>query len=534
MSKTKHERTIKKQLGQFMTPMELTRNIINEIQFIISDKVLEPSFGDGNFIIPLIDKFLPLYDDFFTINEKLDIILSENIYGVEYDMSLYHKTLQRIKEKYNYLPEKHNFFNNDYFEENFTVNFDYIIGNPPFGGSIRKEIDNMVEKKYGMRNKIKIKKETYCMFIIKSLDNLKKNGELLFISSNTFLTINTMKGLRNHLMLNGVNEINHLHFFSEETSYSMVILKHKNIEPITYIKVDDKKIHYSNINKTENLSWQINDVLSKYFSGDTLSKYIKTSSGMTVGKNEYFIKKIKNNSITENYSYEFFNDYITVEKELSKSRLNKLSDRKIEEIKLQEINREFNRNIKIAKKETHEIIQLPHSDYCFYNKATSDIIYSHPTSVIYWKDDGDAVYTFKKNGNWYLHGVGGKPFFKMEGITWRLISDRILMRYLDEGYILDSGSPIGVLKPGIDKDELFFILAWTISDLCNDILKNVINHTTNIQSKDIERLPYPYWVNNDDKTFIVSKMKQYINNIKNGKDIDKNTVMMEINKVFSY
>ena len=104
------------------------------------------------------------------------------------------------------------------------------------------------------------------------------------------------------------------------------------------------------------------------------------------------------------------------------------------------------------------------------------------------------MYTFKKTGNWYLHGVGGMKYFGREGITWALIAQRLCMRYLPAGYILDSGAPCAFLRPGVEHDELFFILGWSLTDLCNTILKEVLNHTRNIQSKDFERLPYPVWV----------------------------------------
>ena len=39
-----------------------------------------------------------------------------------------------------------------------------------------------------------------------------------------------------------------------------------------------------------------------------------------------------------------------------------------------------------------------------------------------------------------------------------------------------------------------FIMGWTLTGLCNRILKQVVNHTLNIQSKDLERLPFPAWV----------------------------------------
>ena len=69
--------------------------------------------------------------------------------------------------------------------------------------------------------------------------------------------------------------------------------------------------------------------------------------------------------------------------------------------------------------------------------------------TIYWENDGEAVYTYKKTGKWYLHGVGGKPFFKKEGLSWALISDDIKVRYLPKNYILDSWLHLlGVLNEG--------------------------------------------------------------------------------------
>ena len=126
---------------------------------------------------------------------------------------------------------------------------------------------------------------------------------------------------------------------------------------------------------------------------------------------------------------------------------------------------------------------------------------------------------FKKTGPWYLHGVGGEKFFEKEGLTWSLISDRIKVRYLPSGYILDSGAPVGVLKDGIDKNELFFIIGWLLSPLATDILKKVLNHTKNIQSKDIERLPYPFWVDAENKNKTISYVRDLIQNKKDSKSI---------------
>ena len=161
------------------------------------------------------------------------------------------------------------------------------------------------------------------------------------------------------------------------------------------------------------------------------------------------------------------------------------------------------------------------------------IVYSDPDQMIYWHNDGEAVITFKKSGNWYLRGVGGQPFFEREGLTWQLISSRLKTRYLPAGYILDSGSPCGFLRPGVAHDELFFILAWTLSPLCSRILKSVINHTMNIQSKDFERLPYPHWVQAETKTAAVCRVRDLIQQARCGRVFSCDTAeVVELGRLF--
>lgn len=516
MAEVKANRTKKKQLGQFMTPIEKCESILENYKFNKSDKILEPSFGCGNFIITIIDKFLEIYEG--TIEEKLTQILNHNLYGVEFDPEFYNECLENIKSKYGFLPESHNLVLSDYFLYNPPVEdgFDYIIGNPPFGGTIDPKYQDEMDKKYGVRNGHKIKKETYSFFMIKSIECLKSNGKLVFISSDTFLTIKTMTGLRLFLYEQGFNKIERLLNFSEETDYPMIVLTHHKSNNKDHIDLDGVEIPYENMKLTSNFSWYIQQEFVKYFKGDKLEKYLIGTSGMTVGKNELFLREIReDNTIVEEYDFTFFDDPITLEKEISKARNNKLSLGKIKEYQDLEKDGVTRRNVRITKLETPRIIQLPNPDYCFYNKAINETLYSKPNTVIFWKDDGDACITFKKNGNWYLHGVGGKPYFKREGLTWQLISSSIKARYLPEGYILDSGAPIAVLREGVQKSELLFIIGWLLTNKCNEILKNVINHTKNIQSKDIERLPYPFWVNEENKSKAIQLIKESINYKKN-------------------
>ena len=515
MAETKLNRNKKKQLGQFMTPKDKCEEILKDYIFNVNDKVLEPSFGDGSFILTIIEKFIDIYDG--TIKEKLTKILKNNVYGVELDKELYNITLEKIKKKYGILPEN-NLVRYDYLLHDFDIEFDYIIGNPPFGGTINPKFDKELEKKFGFRNKIKIKKETYSFFMIKSIESLNDNGKLIFISSDTFLTIKTMKGLRSFLYKNGSNELEHIEYFSEETKYPMVVLKHHKNNNKNYILLNSDKIYYDDMMLTDNFSWFIPEKYIKYFNGEKLKNYIIASGGLSTGKNEYFVRDIIDNKIVENYSFEYFDDPITLDNELSKARLNKLGDKKIKSVIEQEENGEKRRNVKVQLKTPVEV-ELPDDRYCYYNKASKNILYTNPKHVIYWKDDGDAVLTYKKNGNWYLHGVGGANFFKKEGITWQLISSTIKARYLPEGYILDNSSPIAILKDGINKSELFFVLGWLLTGIATELQKNVINHTKNIQNKDIERLPYPFWVDNKNKSKIIRYIKENIKKLNKGEKL---------------
>jgi len=527
MSEKRTSRSIKKQFGQFMTPSELSNSIVSTLNLDKNSKILEPSFGDGSFIISIIDYLL-------NKNISFDAILSSILYGIEIDPIMYQKTIEKIVEKYGKLPQKHNLVNGDFFEVDFGTKFTHIIGNPPFGGTIDYKYQDELENLYGKRFGMKIKKETYSFFGVKSIESLSINGQLTFICSDTFLSIKTMDGLRNFLQKTGFVKIKKLENFSDETNYQMVIIDFYKDKEVDYIEVDGVYVKYDLIGLTPNMSWSMNSNYSKYFGGDSLSKYIIASGGLSTGKNELFVRDILDGSrIIETHKFDYFQDPITLEKELGKARLNKIGNKKRDEIIKKELNGVCVENVKITKIDPIEI-KIPNEDYCFYNKASNEIFYTHPKNVIYWKDNGKAVLTFKKNGNWYLHGVGGQNFFGKEGITWQLISRKINARYLPKGYILDNSSPIAILKDGVDKDELFFILGWLLTDLATSIQKNVINHTKNIQNKDIERLPYPFWVNSENRVRILSIIKESIKNKNTGIKFNESDVINELNILFGY
>lgn len=516
MSESKFNRTKKKQLGQFMTPLNLSKSLLSERKYKITDKILEPSFGEGSFLMAIIDKLLDEYDNNLSIDEKVKMILTNNIYGVEMDSELYEKAIKNIENRYGCKLTTTNLIQDDFFNVNFDLKFNYCEGNPPFGGTFETNFGEKLDKIYGKRDGEKIKKETYSFFTIKCLELLDKEGHLGFVCSDTFLSINTMKGLRKYVSKHSI-KINRIPYFSEETNYGMVYFDVK-LNKTPNLNIDGQNIDLNMVEKTPNYSFIIDVEFSKYFNGNTLKKYITCSSGMTIGKNELFLKEVVNGKIIEKYRYDIISEPKTFEKEIKRNKFGKLTQSKKEDID----NGVMETVLKMSYLSQPIVIDLPNEDYKPYNKSNGEEIYSNPNTYIYWKNNGEAVIRFKKTGPWYLHGVGGEKFFGLEGLTWSLISEKIKVRYLPNGYILDSGAPVGVLKTGIDRDELFFIIGWLSSPLCTEILKKVLNHTKNIQSKDIEKLPYPFWVKNENKQQIISLVKNLIDTKIKGNDVDKN------------
>jgi len=520
MSKTKTAREPRRQLGQFFTPDHIAAELVQGMALSPKSTVLEPSAGDGAFVLPLIERFMQLRSE--PAPERFARILSENIYAVELDAEAYYQLIRRIAARWGPLPQQHNLVCGDFFSTNFqgpppegflfadTRRFDCIVGNPPFGGTIDPKIQDELDELYGERDGFKIKKETYSFFIVKSVELLKRHASLRFICSDTFLTIPTMKGLREFLLNRGSTFVKRMNGQFADTTQPMVVLDFRLDGPSTQVSVDDRVISRQSVNLTGNRSWHIGESHEPYFSGPTLSDYMVASSGMTIGQNESFVYPIANGKISQKYDYEFFDDPITLEREIERARLGHIPPKRALAIRRQQSAGACRRNVRIVEVVPPLIVELPNPDYRYYNKASSDIVYSVPKWAVYWKDDGDAVKTFKKNGNWYLHGVGGMPFFGREGITWQLISPTLNARYLPAGYILDSGAPCGFLRSTIDPEELWFILGWCLAPQCTRLLKEVLNHTRNIQSKDFERLPYPHWVSGAAKSKAIALSRSLV------------------------
>lgn len=520
MSETKGLRPARRQLGQFFTPLNLARRLVQDLPLDRQSKILEPSFGDGAFIVALVERLAKFRGAGHP--DTVKHILRDNLHGVEIDPVAYQSCMAGLRETFAIADPPPNLSQADFFKSEFRAGgpygplfgadaqFDLIVGNPPFGGTIDPTIQDPLDARFGKRDGHKIKKETYSFFIVKCVELLRPGGRLRFICSDTFLTIPTMMGLREFLLNRGDTSVRRLAEFSDDTAQPMVVLDFHKTGRSDHVSVDGVRLARTTIDLTGNRSWRISPSLTAMFNGPKLGDYVVASSGMTVGRNELFVREIVDGQIVEPFQFEFFEAPITLARELERARLGALSAKQQAKIRDQEARGETRRNVRVVPLGAPLTLRLPHPDYRPYNKASSELVYTTPQAAIYWRDEGDAVITFKKNGNWYLHGVGGQPYFGREGLTWQLVAPALNVRYLPPGYILDSGAPCAFLREGVPREELWFILGWALTPLATRLMKEVLNHTRNIQSKDLERLPYPYWASPETKVRVVERVQELV------------------------
>lgn len=529
MRQRKHHRDDKRQKGQFMTPDALARRIVSRLDLTGCRRILEPSCGEGAFLSAVAQELKSQG------GTPMSAAAAELI-GVEVDPEVAGRARERMRRQVEaddpavrVTVRRGDFFrallpagltpdDRDRPGHLAPGSFDLVVGNPPFGGTFDSSLEDRLDRRLGKRGGRKIKKETYSFFIVAAVDLLRDGGRLVFICSDSLLTISTMSGLRRFLMDHGETHLREVDDFSDETSYPMVVLEFVKNKGIGLVSRNGAPMSRAAVRRTPHASWGISPDLEDVFRGGFLGDLFVASSGMTTGNNDLFVRTAdEDGRIEEPYRFDFHDDEVTLAYELERARLGRLSAPRRAALEAAERRGDLERRLKVIRRETPLVVTLPDPRYRPYNKANGRLVFSDPTHWIYWENEGEAVLTYKKTGNWYLRGVGGQPYFGREGLTWQLVGSRFTARYLPEGYILDSGAPCAFLREGVQRDELLFVLAWLLSPLAKRVLKTVINHTRNIQSKDFERMPYPWWVSDDDRSEIVATVRKMIAEARDGR-----------------
>lgn len=217
---------------QIFTPSFIVEKMLSLIQFepslLLTKTIMEPSFGDGAFLRPILEKTLGWCEENNVCDEDVVKMLG-NIYGIEIDTKYHQKTLDSL----NTILAQHNIdfqwkhlYLQDTLDFPSELKFDYIIGNPPY---IR--IHDLPEK---TRNKIQNEykfcsgmTDLYITFFEWGLNHLNSDGKLCFIAPNSWITNSSQSSFRRYLkekqLVENIIDYHKLPVFGSIATYTAIV-----------------------------------------------------------------------------------------------------------------------------------------------------------------------------------------------------------------------------------------------------------------------------------------------------------------------
>ncbi len=265
-------------------------NFKNELKLRLKRiKILDPACGTGRFLIAAANLLFNFYKICEPEQKPIDLkkkIIQNHIFGIDIDKSsiimsklmlikwIYSKneksliqnkdnqpSLGEIEDFVDVIDINFNLFNMDYLIEFDDINFDIIIGNPPYVENkkiIDKEFKKKLKKQFASAYRLY---DLSVVFIEKSLKILKKGtGCLSFLTTNKFLSAEYGLKIRDLLIrtteIKEIINISSLPIFRNTAVYPIILSCKKNINTRNTIviknfdNIDDfKHLHSKNLIK---------------------------------------------------------------------------------------------------------------------------------------------------------------------------------------------------------------------------------------------------------------------------------------------
>ncbi|MFX1311843.1 MAG: Eco57I restriction-modification methylase domain-containing protein [Promethearchaeota archaeon] len=477
-------------MGVVITPPKTAEYMISRLgQIKKEQKILDPCVGPGIFIKKLLELGIDKNQIFaFDINPNF----RPEIEKVGVSFTLNDTLLSLYPDSYN--------------------EFDFIVGNPPYLNKASWYIKKNRLKLRRIYGKINAH-ETYAMFIVNSIWRLKEGGKLVFITSDSFLTLSTHKKLRKFILRNCIiNEIllapKNL-FSTQKVSTSPVIIcltkytghKNKTIRENNIIKVIPR-INSENDYLTPNIMNEIKQlryhslpfniffinveeqVIKLFEEAPRLEDYIQGYIGMHTHNNRKFIAAVRG------------------------TKLANIFNKKNEQIS------NVNRKYKIIDREDLESEQWKP----YLKRGGAEQYYRPIMEALDWSKTSISIYDIPQN----------VPF-ESEGIVISGVSSRLAARYMPKGCYWDSNKAIGCTITD-DSISIEYVLGVLNSSLYNYLAKGIINNTNSIQITGIHALPF-ILPDNNSKRKVEKLVRNIINNKKNNTEYDYKNDQKEIDEI---
>jgi len=440
----------KKDYGVVLTPQKTAKYIISRLGEIKKDqKILDPCVGPGIFVKELL-KVGVEKEQIFTYDINSEVKSELDILNVRF------KSMDTLLSLY---PDSYN-------------QFDFIIGNPPYLNKASTYVRNNKEKLKKIYGKIN-SHETYAMFIVNSIWRLKNGGKLGFITSDSFLTLNTHTKLRKFILDNcKINEImlapkNLFDYQNVSTSPVILILtkytgqeysKERKNNIMRIVPRIESEGNYDNpklIRQIEQRKYHLlpfklfftdveKQIIDLFENSLKLEKFVKGFIGMHTHNNLKYIAAVESTPLAEIFI-----------------KRNKNIEDPDYKYKL------------ISKEDLKSDKWKP-----YLKRGGAEQYYRPIMEALDWKEDSIPIYDIPNN----------VPF-EQEGIVISGVSSRLAARYMPPGCYWDSNKAIGFKVIG-KKISIEYALGLLNSSLYNYLAKGIINNTSSIQITGIHALPF--------------------------------------------
>ncbi len=262
--------TKQKTLGQVFTPNWIITEILDLVGYnnesILDKYILEPSSGDGAFLLEIVNRYLSICLTNKISISKIKERLETYIYGVELDEVEYSKSIQNlnqlvsnrlgISESINWKIYNQNTLD---FYKNYLLFFDFIVGNPPY---IR--IHNLdLNTKETLKQDFLFSEGTidiYLSFFEMGFKMLKSDGYLGYITPNSYLHNSSYdlfrEYLKNERIVKTLIDFKAHKIFKGFSTYTAITIidKFSNKNHFEYKELIDDKIETVNNIKFETLN----------------------------------------------------------------------------------------------------------------------------------------------------------------------------------------------------------------------------------------------------------------------------------------
>jgi hypothetical protein len=228
--------------GAYFTPDYIIDFIISEIQPGQNDTNLDPSCGCGAFLVGLVDYYRRVF------NKPIKQIVKENVFGsdiLKYNIEKAKLIMTIFALQYgeDLIDSDFNLFHQDSLRTKWELNFDNIIGNPPYVKFQDLTEDNRNDLPTRWKSIEGGAFNLYFAFFELGYNLLKPSGKLGYITPNNYFTSLAGKSLRKYLVhqkcVTRIIDFSHKKVFDAQTYTAITFIAKQQNETILFDRIGE-------------------------------------------------------------------------------------------------------------------------------------------------------------------------------------------------------------------------------------------------------------------------------------------------------